>query len=246
MIEDPELCALFKAECEEHLQTLETGLLRLEAKPSDSAMLEELFRSAHSLKGAARMLGVEGVETLAHHFEDELGAARRGHLVFSSATADRLYFGLDAIRRLAREASDGEPAHVDIPLVLAHLRGVEIPALSPVEAEDRAASRAIGEGDDNGSEADQRNGRLSNSGSTEIVFTEGILAPVTISAAPEFEKFPALQPSEHNGSTVEPMAGLPSPIVVLPPAQKEFKGNPTLTVGGTACWKRSACCGGRT
>ncbi len=76
MIDDPELRALFKAESEEHLQTLENGLLRLEAEPRETAVLEELFRSAHSLKGAARMLGVEGVETLAHHFEDELGAAR--------------------------------------------------------------------------------------------------------------------------------------------------------------------------
>ena len=127
MIEDPELRALFKAECEEHLQTLEDGLLRLEAEPGDSAMLEELFRSAHSLKGAARMLDVGGVETLAHHFEDQLGAARHGHLVLTPEITDRLYRGLDAIRRLAREASDGEAAQVDIPLALAQLRGESAP-----------------------------------------------------------------------------------------------------------------------
>src|SRR5450432_3801703 len=105
MIDDPELRALFKAESEEHLQTLEAGLLHLEAEPHDSALLEELFRSAHNLKGAAGMLGVESVETLAHHFEDRLGATRRGQTVMSSALADQLYQGLDAMRRLAREAS---------------------------------------------------------------------------------------------------------------------------------------------
>ena len=125
MIDDPELRALFKAESEEHLQMLEDGLLRLEADPQDISMLEELFRSAHSLKGAAGMLGVDSVETLAHHFEDVLGATRRGHLTMSSATADRLYHGLDAMRRLAREAGNGEPADVDVPTVLARLRGEE-------------------------------------------------------------------------------------------------------------------------
>ncbi|MCW3053722.1 MAG: CheA signal transduction histidine kinase [Chthonomonadales bacterium] len=131
MIDDPELRSLFKAESEEHLQTLETGLLHLEAEPHDSAALEELFRSAHNLKGAAGMLGVESVETLAHHFEDQLGATRRGQLVMSSVLADRLYRGLDAMRRLAREASGGEPADVDLNAVLDQLRG-ESPSLEPV------------------------------------------------------------------------------------------------------------------
>jgi len=131
MIDDPELRSLFKAESEEHLQTLETGLLHLEAEPHDSAALEELFRSAHNLKGAAGMLGVESVETLAHHFEDQLGATRRGQLVMSSALADRLYRGLDAMRRLAREAVGGEAANVDLSAVLGQLRG-ELPSVEPV------------------------------------------------------------------------------------------------------------------
>lgn len=141
MIDDPELRALFKAETEEHLQALETGLLHLEAEPHDSAMLEELFRSAHSLKGAAGMLGVESVETLAHHFEDQLGATRRGHLVMSSALADRLYRGLDAMRRLAREASGGEAADVDLAAVLAQLRGETAP-IEPVPDESEPSGDA--------------------------------------------------------------------------------------------------------
>jgi two-component system chemotaxis sensor kinase CheA len=123
MIEDEELCALFKAESEEHLQSLDDGLLRLEANPTDSDTLEEVFRSAHSLKGAARMLGVSGVETVAHRFEDELGAARRGQTVLGPEMVDRLYRGVDAIRKLVREAVTGEQAGVDVDLVMAQLRG---------------------------------------------------------------------------------------------------------------------------
>ena len=123
MIEDQELRSLFKAESEEHLQTLESGLLRLEADPEDTAVLEDLFRSAHSLKGAARMLGVAGLEMLAHHFEDELGAARRGNRPISSEGADRLYRGLDAMRQLASEACTGDDAKVDLAEVFARLHG---------------------------------------------------------------------------------------------------------------------------
>src|SRR5881275_103546 len=108
MIDDPELSALFRAESEEHLQTLDDGLLRLEARPDDSATLEAVFRAAHSVKGAARMLGVNGVERIAHQFEDELGAAKRGATPLTSDVIDRLYRGLDAIRKLVREAVTGE------------------------------------------------------------------------------------------------------------------------------------------
>jgi two-component system chemotaxis sensor kinase CheA len=130
MIDDLELRGLFKVESEEHLQTLEDGLLRLEANPEDTAILEDLFRSAHSLKGASRMLGVTDLETLAHHFEDELGAARRGNRPLTSESADRLYHGLDAMRQLAKEACGGEDAQVDLPGVLALLRGKAIPGKS--------------------------------------------------------------------------------------------------------------------
>lgn len=143
MIEDPELRALFRAESEEHLQTLENGLLHLEAEPCDGQVLEELFRSAHSLKGAARMLGVVDVETLAHCFEDELGAARRGHVAMSSAAADRLYRGLDAMRRLAEEAGGGESANVDMADTLRCLHKAESTELteSPADVVGKVSAR---------------------------------------------------------------------------------------------------------
>ena len=127
MIEDLELRTLFKVESGEHLQTLENGLLRLEANPTDTAVIEDLFRSAHSLKGAARMLGVADLETLAHHFEDQLNAARRGSRPITAEGADRLYQGLDAMRQLALEAGTGANVTLDLSEVLARLRGDAIP-----------------------------------------------------------------------------------------------------------------------
>src|SRR5712691_9682357 len=104
MIDDTELRDLFKAESAEHLQQLEAGLLHLETHPNDRASLEEVFREAHSLKGAARMLGVSDVETIAHRFEDILGAAKRGESVLAPETIDRLYRGLDAMHQFVHDA----------------------------------------------------------------------------------------------------------------------------------------------
>lgn len=121
MIDDQELCTLFKAESEEHLQRLDQGLLRLEKNANDKATLEEVFRSAHSLKGAARMLGVQDVETVAHRFEDILGAAKRGATALSSDAVDRLYGALDSIRKLVLEAVTGQPSGIDVLSVIDQL-----------------------------------------------------------------------------------------------------------------------------
>ncbi len=228
MIDDPELRALFKAESEEHLQTLENGLLRLEAEPRDAAaMLEELFRSAHSLKGAARMLGVEGVETLAHHFEDELGAAKRGHSVISSAMADRLYRGVDAMRKLAREASDGEAAQVDIPQVLAQLRGDGLPpapapevmvvALTPLAKEPGSGETGyLGDG------AEQL--------PAEITSDEAKAGPLRLPVVLQMENVPAPQKPPRNGATLEPNGAALRAAIALPPTRETSNDKPAIAV----------------
>ena len=77
-----EILSIYKAETEEHLQSLNEGLLRLEKEPRRIETLEEIFREAHSLKGAARMIGFEAVEKIAHALEDLFSLARKGELDF--------------------------------------------------------------------------------------------------------------------------------------------------------------------
>jgi two-component system chemotaxis sensor kinase CheA len=123
MIDDQELAGLFREESEEHLQNLDEGLLRLEKNPRDGEVLQEVFRSAHSLKGASRMMEVFDVETLSHHFEDVLGSAAKGLATLSPATIERLYGALDALRALVRQAVTGAPSGVDLNQVLKQLNG---------------------------------------------------------------------------------------------------------------------------
>jgi two-component system chemotaxis sensor kinase CheA len=123
MIQDDELRGIFKTASEEHLQNLDSGLLHLEKHPDDQAMLEELLREAHSLKGDANMLGVKEVGTLAHQIEHLLTDLRQHHESMSLELSDRLVHGLDAIRALVDEAVTGKPAHVNTFRILAELMG---------------------------------------------------------------------------------------------------------------------------
>ena len=69
------LLVTFQLELAEHVRALNENLLALEKDPAGSAAGEQLksvFRAAHSLKGAARAVGVRPIEELCHHLEDLL------------------------------------------------------------------------------------------------------------------------------------------------------------------------------
>ena len=60
----------FIEEAQEHLETVEQGLLDLAEVISDAERVNEMFRAAHSIKGGAAMLGFEGIQATAHKLED--------------------------------------------------------------------------------------------------------------------------------------------------------------------------------
>lgn len=126
-IEDDELRGIFLDESQEHLAQLEACLLKLEVQPNDQALLDEAMREAHSLKGAARMLGVSGVERVAHRYEDILYEALHGAVTLTSEVVDSLAQCLDALSELVREAVTGEPVSFQISEVLVRL---DSPALA--------------------------------------------------------------------------------------------------------------------
>jgi two-component system chemotaxis sensor kinase CheA len=104
MIEDAKLRELFRAESEEHLQHLDDALLQLEQAPTEQALLEEAFREAHSLKGAARMLGLSAIQAPAHRLEDQLNAARHNTAQINPQTLAQMALLLGEIRQLTLAA----------------------------------------------------------------------------------------------------------------------------------------------
>jgi chemotaxis protein histidine kinase CheA len=95
--DDPELLATFRAEVEERLASLQTGLLALEEHASPRHVVAGLFRDAHTVKGSARMLGLEHVLRVAHSMEDLLGALRDNRLTVDRDLVDLLLVSCDAI-----------------------------------------------------------------------------------------------------------------------------------------------------
>ncbi|VVE69689.1 hybrid sensor histidine kinase/response regulator [Pandoraea anapnoica] len=100
-LQNATLLDLFRMETETQAQVLGDGLLALERAPTDAARLEACMRAAHSLKGAARIVGVEAGVSLAHVLEDAFVAAQHGALALNVSIIDRLLQGVDLLMRLA-------------------------------------------------------------------------------------------------------------------------------------------------
>ena len=81
--------------------TLSEGLLAVEASPSDLKQFEGLMRAAHSIKGAARIVGLDVIVDVAHAMEDCFVALQNGKETVSPARTDQLLQGVDLIRDLA-------------------------------------------------------------------------------------------------------------------------------------------------
>ena len=122
-IDDEELRGLYKTSSAEHVQAIESALMQLEKQPQNTAVIKDLLRSAHTLKGDSRMLGVEDVETLVHQIEECLMPIEKGQALMTDELSDRLYLGLDTIKQLAHTAVTGEPNDVNMFYVLASLMG---------------------------------------------------------------------------------------------------------------------------
>ena len=97
---DPELFADFIAEAKEHLETIEPNLLELEKTPDNLALLNDIFRPMHSLKGASGFLGLNRINQLAHKSENILDELRKGSMVVTSEIMDVILASTDALRQM--------------------------------------------------------------------------------------------------------------------------------------------------
>ncbi|WP_278940272.1 hybrid sensor histidine kinase/response regulator [Pseudomonas helleri] len=117
---DASLLELFSLEAEAQTQVLNEGLLALERNPTQADQLEACMRAAHSLKGAARIVGVDAGVSVAHVMEDCLVSAQEGRLRLHPEHIDALLQGTDLLMRIATPGSDNVgPADIDA--YVAHL-----------------------------------------------------------------------------------------------------------------------------
>ena len=100
------LLELFHQEAENQTLVLTQGLLALEREPADAGTLEALMRAAHSLKGAARIVGLEAAVLVTHAMEDCFVAAQKGAILLTPAAVDVLLKGVDLFNRIAQTPAE--------------------------------------------------------------------------------------------------------------------------------------------
>src|SRR3954466_6831633 len=105
-LEDFSLMDLFRAEVESHSEVLGAALLALEQSPGDTSRLGEMMRAAHSIKGAARVVGVDAAVGVSHVMEDCFVAAQRGALTLSPGAVDVLLRGVDLLGKISEVTRD--------------------------------------------------------------------------------------------------------------------------------------------
>jgi len=98
---------LFRMEADSQTQILTDGLLAMERLKDDAGAVESMMRAAHSIKGAAAIVGLEVVVQLAHRMEDAFVAAQHGKLALTASRVDVLLAGVDLILQLSRLQDSG-------------------------------------------------------------------------------------------------------------------------------------------
>jgi chemotaxis protein histidine kinase CheA len=131
--------ARFADEAREHCSKLSDGLIALEKSPGEPEIMNAIFRSAHTLKGSARMMKLNGVSDLAHCMEDVLDAARNGKLAMTREISDLLFNGLDELTTMLERISSGGKHEA-----AGHLLG-QLRAVASGELADGGAHRAAGQ-----------------------------------------------------------------------------------------------------
>jgi chemotaxis protein histidine kinase CheA len=95
-----QIMGFFIEEAKEHLDTIEQGLLDLQATLADAEQLNELFRAAHSIKGGAAMLGFDSIHRVAHHLEDYFKILKENSVQPDRQLEDLFLKGFDALKEL--------------------------------------------------------------------------------------------------------------------------------------------------
>ena len=103
--DDDSMMELFKIEVEAQVNILNNGLLVIENHPESLQELEALMRAAHSIKGAARIVNLDGVVELAHEIENCFVAAQNRAITLTPDDVDWLLQGVDLLQSISQLSS---------------------------------------------------------------------------------------------------------------------------------------------
>ena len=131
---------MFLDESKEHLENLNQNLLELENNTSNSEIINEIFRIAHTLKGMSSTMGFMKMASLTHKMENVLDDIRCGKLKINTIIIDLLFEGLDIldeyIKNIEGDGKEGNRSIDDVVFRLEHINEIEVQEDSSLAEED--------------------------------------------------------------------------------------------------------------
>ncbi|WP_394187395.1 chemotaxis protein CheW [Paenisporosarcina quisquiliarum] len=131
---------MFIEESKEHLQACNENLLELEKNPSDLRIVNEIFRSAHTLKGMSATMGYEDTADLTHKMENVLDAIRNEKIVVSTAILDVVFTAVDHLEAMVMDIASGGTGKRDVSATVKDLNAIEKGELAVVDTSEIAAT----------------------------------------------------------------------------------------------------------
>ncbi|MBM7586853.1 two-component system chemotaxis sensor kinase CheA [Bacillus pakistanensis] len=116
---------VFIEESKEHLQTCNEQLLELERSPENITIVNEIFRSAHTLKGMSATMGYEDLANLTHNMENVLDGIRNQKISVSSNLLDVVFQAVDDLEEMVFSIADGGDGKKDVSEIVQRLEAIE-------------------------------------------------------------------------------------------------------------------------
>lgn len=116
---------VFLEESREHLQAVNDNILWLEKQPEDLNLVNEIFRSAHTLKGMAATMGYEDIASLTHKMENVLDMIRNHKLNVTTTIIDVIFLAIDALEEMVGSIQEGSDGKKDVSELVHRLNQIE-------------------------------------------------------------------------------------------------------------------------
>jgi len=123
-MESNQYLSMFIDESKEHLQALNDNMLELENNPTNIQIVQDIFRSAHTLKGMSATMGYEDLASLTHEMENVLDLVRNEKLAMNEAIFDILFKSLDALEAMVNDIIEGGEGKLDVQDIVRTLQAV--------------------------------------------------------------------------------------------------------------------------
>ncbi|QAS50978.1 chemotaxis protein CheA [Halobacillus litoralis] len=140
---------VFIDESKEHLQAINDHLLVLEKNPQDITIVNEIFRSAHTLKGMSATMGYQDLSNLTHKMENVLDAVRNEKVSVDENILDVVFDSVDDLEAMVIDIAEGGTGERNVEKVVHLLQSIEngelpttstIPHEEPIDAHNMASN----------------------------------------------------------------------------------------------------------